>query len=447
VIRVFLAVAAVGYAARLSAADRPNVVVVLVDDLRFDGLGCTGHPFAQTPHADRLAREGAVFTRAFCATPLCSPSRANFLSGQYAHRTGIQGNEDNSALSYKLDTFPQRLQKAGYETAYVGKLHMGNDPKPRPGFDHWVSFKGQGVYLDPPLNINGTDEKRTGYMTDVLSDEAVKFVRKPRGETPFLLFLAHKAVHGPFTPADRHKDLYPAGRYPAPPADDLAGKPALSSTKKPGAKPPKEPAPGAGTMASQMRCLASIDDGLGKLLAALEETKALDDTLVIFTSDNGYFWGDHGLGDKRWAYEPSVRIPFLVRYPKLVKPGTKIDGLTVSLDVAPTALELAGVPVPASVQGKSLVPLMKGQADGWRNELLLEYFVDKQIPTVPAWRAVRSDRWKYVTYPGHPDWDELYDLAADPNELTNRAADPAAAADLAALKASLAKLGPQPGGR
>ena len=424
------------------AADRPNVVVVLIDDLRFDGLGCTGHPFAKTPHADRLAREGATFTRAFVATPLCSPSRANFLTGQYAHRTGVRGNEENNALSHKLDTFPKHLQKAGYETAFVGKIHMGNDPTARPGFDHWVSFKGQGVYADPPIHVNGRDEKRTGYMTDILSDEAVKFVRKPH-DKPFLLFLAHKAVHGPFTPADRHKDLYPDGTYLAPPADDLEGKPALRSVKKSGAKTAKLD----GTMKSQLRCLAAIDEGLGKLLAALEETKALDNTLVVFTSDNGYFWGDHGLGDKRWAYEPSVRIPFLVRYPKLVKPGTKIDGLTVSLDVAPTALELAGVPVPATVQGKSLVPLMQGKTDGWRKELFLEYFVDKQIPTVPAWQAVRSDRWKYVTYPGHPDWDELYDLSADPNELKNRIDDSAAADALKALKATLAKLGPQPGGR
>ena len=199
-----LAISLVGIAA---TSPRPNIIFILVDGLRWDGLGCTGHPFVKTPNIDRIGREGVLFKNFFVSIPLCSPSRGSFLTGQYAHTHGVIDNGDHSALSHKLVTFPRLLHDAGYETAYVGKWHMGTDDSPRPGFDRWVSFKGQGTYEDPTINVDGQASKVTGYMTDILNEHALNFV-KAEHKKPFVLYLAHKAVHGPFTPAERHKDLY-----------------------------------------------------------------------------------------------------------------------------------------------------------------------------------------------------------------------------------------------
>jgi N-acetylglucosamine-6-sulfatase len=429
-------------AAQAAAADRPNFVFVLVDDLRYDGLGCTGHPFVKTPHTDRLAKEGVNFTTAFVTTPLCSPARSSFLTGKFVHSTGVLGNGNNNELSHRLVTFPKLLHDAGYATAYVGKWHMGNDDSPRPGFDRWVSFKGQGQYENPPLNVDGKAAVATGYMTDLLNGQAGKFVKEQKGDKPFCLYLAHKAVHGPFTPAERHKGLYTDDKYPPPPADDRSGKPAITENTAKEAPKKKAAAPKGdfGVMRSQMRCLMAIDEGVGMLLQALEESKQLDNTVFVFTSDNGYFWGDHGgLGDKRWAYEPSIRIPLLLRYPKLAKAGTAIPQMVANIDIAPTFLDLAGVKAPADVQGKSFVPLLKGDATGWRAALLTEYFKEPMYPRTPTWQSVRTEKWKLIHYPDNPAWNELYDLAADPHELKNRVKDADAAGPLKELQAELAK--------
>ncbi len=422
-------------------AERPNVVFVLVDDLRWDALGCTGHPFVKTPHLDRLAKEGARFRHAFVTTPLCSPSRASFLTGQYVHTHGVRGNADNAALSHRMATFPRLLHAAGYATAYVGKWHMGNDDSPRPGFDRWVSFKGQGQFVDPVLNLDGKAGKAEGYVTDLLGDHAVEFVRRDH-KKPFALYLAHKAVHGPFTPAERHKALFADQAIPRSPGtkDTLEGKPAL--TRKVGDLQPPRPGSGPGDelVRNQLRCLTSIDEGVGRILNALEEKKQLDDTVVIFTSDNGYFWGEHGLGDKRAAYEESIRIPLLVRYPKMIKPGTVVEQTAINLDVAPTVLELGGAEIPKAVQGRSLVPLFKGDTKGWRTSLLAEYFAEPRFPRVPSWQAVRTQRWKYIRYPDLEGMDELYDLKADPHELKNVVKDAGAAAALTEMKDELRRL-------
>src|SRR5262245_26665304 len=260
---------------------RPNIVFILVDDLRWDALGCTGHPFAKTPNIDRLAKEGALFRNCFVTTPLCSPSRASFLTGQYVHTHGIRDNTNRGPASHKLVTFPRLLKDSGYETAYVGKWHMGRDDSPRPGFDRWVSFKGQGVYIDPPLNIDGKEVKAKGYMTDLLNQHAVAFVRQKRSK-PFAVYLAHKAVHGPFTPAERHKALYDDATF-TPPASVLQA--ALSRQSKPALRQEtkglpdlplsdgKVAAKDAPTMLRQLRCLAAIDEGVGEMYKALEDAK------------------------------------------------------------------------------------------------------------------------------------------------------------------------------
>ncbi|MGB7159602.1 MAG: sulfatase, partial [Tepidisphaeraceae bacterium] len=427
--------------ARAADAPRPNIVFVITDDQRWDTMGCAGHPYLKTPSMDRLAREGAMFTNAFVTTPLCSPSRSSFLTGQYVHTTGVKGNGPAmNAIGHQLVTFPRLLKDAGYETAYVGKWHMGNDDSPRPGFDRWVSFKGQGVYVDPVLNVDGKEEAKSGYVTDIISDYAVDFVKRDHAK-PFCLYVGHKAVHGPFKPADRHADAYANEPVPRAPSvkDNLSGKPVLSRELA-GVKNDqriKPDGPSDVGPRGQMRCLLSVDEGLGRILDALDERRIADDTIVIFTSDNGFFWGEHRLADKRAAYEESIRVPLLMRYPKLIKPGSKLPEMALNIDIAPTALQLAGAPIPKNVQGKSLVPLFEGKLGLWRGAALFEYFQEQGFPRVPSWQAVRNDRWKYIHYTDVPDADELYDLKNDPYEMKNLIADAGAAEQVKSLKAEL----------
>jgi len=429
------------------AASRPNFVFILVDDLRYNALGCTGHPFVKTPHIDRLAREGMNFVNTFVTTPLCSPSRASFLTGQYVRTHGILDNTNRSEASHKLITFPKLLREAGYETAYVGKWHMGNDPTPRPGFDRWVSFPGQGQYIDPQMNVDGNKIQAKGYMTDLLNRYAVDFIRQPHAK-PFCLYLAHKAVHGPFTPADRHKDLYAGLSIVRKPSakDTLEGKPALRRTLPEASRaqqvgPGQRPGgPDDQTILNQLRCISAIDEGVGEIYEALKATGQLDNTLIVFTSDNGYLWGEHGLGDKRAFYEESIRIPMVARYPKLIRPGSVAKGMVLNIDIAPTFLELAKVPVPGWMQGRSLVPVMAGKAAGWRQSFLGEYYQEKQFPRIPTWEGVRTKRYKYTHYVDLADADELYDLKKDPYEMKNLVNDPSARAVLKQMQAELEKL-------
>ncbi len=435
-----------------AAPARPNIVFILVDDLRWDALSCLGHPIAKTPNIDRIAKEGALFKNFFVSIPLCSPSRSSFLTGQYAHTTGITHNGDSAERSMQLVTFPRLMHEAAYETAYIGKWHMGNNDSPRPGFDRWVSFKGQGVYDDPTLNIDGNRSTVKGYITDLLTDYAVEFVRQKR-EKPFVVYLAHKAVHGPFTPAERHKNLYADAATPLTPnhQDPLDGKPAVTSSRdnpqrKRGKQQGLPPQTIQGLprhdeiMRKQLAAMAAVDDGVGRLFQALAEIGQLDNTVFIFTSDNGYFWGEHGLGDKRWAYEESIRDPLLIRYPKLIKAGTILKPMVLNIDIAPTALELGGVPIAASIQGRSLVPLFKNPKAPWRESFLAEYFLERGFPRTPTWQAVRTERWKYIHYPDLEGMDELYDLKSDPYELKNVINKKSAQSTLKQLQDELAKL-------
>jgi len=426
--------------------NRPNLVFILVDDLRFDALGYMGHPFVKTPNIDRIAREGAIFRNTFVTTPLCSPSRGSFLTGRYVRSHGVKDNTDNAALSHKLVTFPRLLHDAGYETAYVGKWHMGTDDMPRPGFDRWVSFRGQGVYDDPPLNVDGERITRQGYMTDLLAEYAVEFIRKSRSK-PFCLYMAHKAIHGPFTPASRHAGLFAdaAIQRQANAKDDLSGKPMLTRTlpevptKKGKKKAGATVGPGDELVRNQMRCLTSIDESVGRVLQALEQTRSLDNTMIVFTSDNGYFWGEHGLGDKRAAYEESIRIPMVARYPKLIKAGRNITEMALNIDIAPTMLDLAGVTIPKTMQGRSLVPAMQGKAKNWRTQFFCEYFMEQQFARVATWECVRTTRWKYIHYPDLKEMDELYDLQSDAGEMKNLIAQSGSRTMLEALQKDLGR--------
>ena len=439
---------------------RPNIVFILVDDLRWDELGIAGHPYIRTPNIDRIGREGVVFRNAFMTTPLCSPSRASFLTGQYAHTHGIIDNVDRSAASHQLTTFPLLLHQAGYETAFIGKWHMGNDDTPRPGFDRWVSFKGQGSYRDQTLNEDGTAVKTQGYITDILTDRAVEFIKR-RHEKPFLIYLAHKAIHPEvqqnddgsvnltdaelFIPAERHRNLYAGKNIPHRPNYKRAplDKPALQR------RIGDLPALGAATVTpdnailGRQRSLAAIDEGAGRILQTLKEAGQLENTIVVFTSDNGYFYGEHGLSvERRLAYEESIRMPLLVRYPKAVRAGTLRDEFVLNIDLAPTLLQLTGIAVHPTMQGRSLVPLLKNERPAWRNSFLIEYYSDRVFPRIVqmGYRAVRDGRWKYIHYQELNGMDELYDLQTDPFEMKNLINHPRARKALDRMKTELSRL-------
>ena len=439
---------------------RPNIVFILIDDLRWDELGISGHPFVKTPHIDRIGREGVRFRNAFMTTPLCSPSRASFLTGQYAHTHGITDNVDRSAASHQLVTFPRLLHESGYETAFIGKWHMGNDDKPRPGFDRWVSFKGQGTYRDPDINEDGKPVKPTGYITDILNRYAVDFIRRPH-DKPYMVWLAHKAIHPEvkqnddgsvnladselFIPADRHKDLYAGKAIPHRPNYGRApiAKPALQ--RQIGSLPPLSPATATKdeTILGRQRSIMAIEEGVGEILKALKDTGQLENTVIVFTSDNGYFYGEHGLSvERRLAYEESIRMPLLVRYPKAIKAATVTDKFALNIDLAPTLLELAGLRAPVTMQGRSLVPLLKGETATWRDSFLIEYYSDKVFPRMlqMGYKAIRNGRWKYIHYLELAGMDELYDLQTDPYELLNRIRSPAAAGTLEELKREMDRL-------
>jgi len=433
----------------------PNIVFILIDDMRWDTMSCARHPFVKTPNIDRIAASGVRFSNAFVTTSLCSPARASFLTGVYAHTHGVRTNERIDP-DPSLPTFPQLLQKAGYETAFVGKWHMKATAQPRPGFDYWLSFVGQGKYIDPPLNENGRDFKAKGYMTDLLTGYAVNFLKRS-GNKPFCLYLSHKAVHGPFTPADRHKNLYADLDLPEPVShrDTLADKPKWMRTvfvrgqrqgqidkskPVPDALPPAKWQPRPTQWLNWFRALAAVDESVGQVLDTLRQIGAADNTWVIFASDNGYFLGEHRRGDKRLAFEESIRIPLLVCGPGIARTQSVLDQMALNIDVAPTLLELAGIDVPKHVQGRSLVPLLAGQSPEWRDCFLYTYFQERWLPGIPTMVGVRTNDWKYVRYPLIDDLDELYDLENDPHEMKNLSRDPSAARQRAAMRNKLDQL-------
>lgn len=435
---------------------RPNILFILTDDQRWDAMSCMGNPFVKTPNMDRIRNEGALFANAFVTTSLCSPSRASFLTGTYAHTHGVFGNRGLEFDPEQTPSFPLLLQKNGYETAFVGKWHMGKSSDPHAGFDYWLSFSGQGVYENPPLNENGREFKAQGYMTDILTEYALKFLDRDR-DKPFCLYLSHKAVHGPFTPAERHRNLLADAQIPKPPSfdDTFAGKPrwqreaairGWGGAKRTRARQevPESipPAQWDGRRKSQLdyyRALSAVDEGIGRVLEELDNQGKLDNTAIFFAGDNGYFHGEHRRGDKRLMYEEALRIPLLMRYPPLVKPGTTIDQMVLNIDMAPTILDLAGIAAAEGMQGESVVPLFHGKNVDWRQSFLYEYWVDL-TPAIPRMIGVRSPEWKLVEYPDLDDIPELYFLQDDQYELKNLAQDEAYAGQLGELQKELTRL-------
>lgn len=455
-------------ASATGAAHRPNMIFILVDDLRWDEFGAGGHPYLKTPNIDRLAREGASFTRAFHATPLCSPNRACILTGQYTARHAIYNNEDRSLLSHLLPTFPQELQRAGYTTGLIGKWHMGNDPTPRPGFDYWVSFPGQGKIIDPELFENGRLQKTSGYVTDLLTDRALAFIRAQRGsKRPYFLYFAHKAVHpdaiqrndgsmdtaygAHYIAAEKYRGRYSQEIFPRAQIAKSATQGALGSVmvqrfleRKQSPATVREfgemlePGMSEQSIRDRAEMILSVDESLGRIFSDLEEAHELDQTVIVFTSDNGFFFGEHGLSiERRLAYEEAIRAPLLVRHPATVPAATVIDGLVSSVDFAPTMLQLGGAKIGAHVQGTSFLPLSR------RKSVLIENFSDdRPFPWVldADYKAIRTDRYKLIHWIQHPEFDELYDLKADPREERNVIYDPANHALARTLRSQLGRL-------
>lgn len=444
---------------------RPNIVVVLTDDHRFDAMGFLGHPFLKTPHMDRLAREGAYFKNAYVTTSLCSPSRASILTGLYAHNHRVVDNYHPVDRSLKF--FPEQLQKAGYQTAFIGKWHMGDEEEKQRGFDYWLSFKGQGVYVPDPgmlkakgrfvpqatnsgFNINGKKVAQKGYITDELTDYAEEWLDAKDDKKPFLLYVSHKGVHADFLPPDRHAFKYDQVEIPMPPSPvsnpDLFTDPPMWVRNQNNSRHGVEFAYYTGVdMQKYYRryceALLAVDDSVGRLLAKLEKSGELDNTVFLYLGDNGFIFGEHGLIDKRCAYEESVRIPMLMRYPKSIAAGSTVEEIVANIDVAPTLLEVAGLSPDGKMDGESFWPLAKGEeVEAWREYLLYEYYWERNYPQTPTTHAVIGERYKYIRYHGVWDLDELYDFQADPKERKNLFNDPAHADRIAEMNNALFEL-------
>ena len=422
-------------AGRLFAREkRPNILFILTDDHRYDAFSCKGHPVVKTPNLDRIANEGADFTNTFVTTALCSPSRASFLTGQYAHRHGVvtnhtMWNDDNV-------TFMELIKKAGYDTAFIGKWHMPGDRLPRlRGVDEFITFTkegGQGVYYDCPLVINGVETARPGkYITNDLTDLALNFVTRKR-ENPFCLYLSHKAVHFGYRPPQHMKTLYQGDLHLPPESDTWVT--LTNNGIWVGASFPMND-----LYRNYLRVVTSVDEQVGRLLARLDEMGELDNTVIIYAGDNGHLFGEHGLYDKRNAYEESMRIPFFIRYPKLIRQTGKREQMILNIDLAPTLLDIVGAEIPRSMQGRSFVPYLKSRQMEGRDAFLYEHFPVFPIP-IPGITAVRTKDYKYVTYQKGTWKDQLFHLKNDPRELKNIIDTDAGKAALPGLKTRLEQL-------
>lgn len=407
-----------------------NVVFILSDDHRFDAMGFMGHPLAITPQMDAMAAEGVHLKNAFVTTSLCSPSRASILTGLYTFRHRVIDNQ--RAVPEGTLYFPQYLQKAGYATAYIGKWHMGShNDNPRPGFDHWVSFRGQGQYLPTgnTLNVDGRNVPQQGYITTELTDYAVNWLKQQRpAEKPFFLYLSHKAVHANFTPEEQYEDSLADHPYTRP--DTEADTPANYQNRPRWLRDQRNSWHGVDFpyhsnldieryYKRYCESLRSVDDSIGRVMTQLEAMGIADETLVIYMGDNGFMFGEHGLIDKRVAYETSIRVPLLMRCPELFQAGTVVDEVVANIDIGPSVMAAMGLKTPAHMDGQSFLPLAQGEAIPWRDEFLYVYYWEKNFPQSPTVFALRTDRYKLINYYGLWDVDELYDIQADPNETTN----------------------------
>ena len=484
-------------------SSRPNILFIMTDDHASHAMSCYGSRINETPNMDRIANEGMRFDNCFCTNSICTPSRAVILSGTYNHVNGV------TTLSTPMDnallTYPKVLQTAGYRTAIFGKWHLGTGPQHCPtGFDDWAVLPGQGLYHDPefifPGPDGGTRRVIKGYASDLITDMSIDWIKARHAQGPFCLMCHHKAPHRPWDPDDKHATMYDGIDIPEPDTfnDDYSNRAAAAAAAKMRIDTDLhrrdlkvEPPPGlvgrelnewqrvvdmemeieiegkkrrlTGQELKQwkyqryikdyLRCVASVDDNIGRLLDTLDELGLAEDTIVIYTSDQGFFLGDHGWYDKRFMYEESLRMPFVIRYPREIKPGSVTDEIMLNVDFAPTFLDYAGVDAPEAFQGSSFRPLLGGTTPAdWQQSMYYRYWMHKSHHNVYAHYGVRTKRYKLIYYygqalaqagaidePTEPEW-ELFDLARDPCELNSVYHDPAYAETVKELEAELYRL-------
>ena len=432
-----------------------NLILLLSDDHRYDFMSFhTNAPsWLETPNLDRLAKGGAHLANAFVSTSLCSPSRASILTGRYMHHHRVVDNQRPEPADIVF--FPEHLQRAGYQTAFFGKWHMGHDSdEPRKGFNHWAGFRGQGDYFGVTLNVNGTRQNFDGYAADILTDQALAWL-KQNGSKPFYLHLAYKSVHFPFLPAPRHRGRYADKpvKYPDTMANTEANyetQPLWVRERRYGihgvdhtetGRFDRDPVPNFEALyRGYCETLFGLDENIGRLLDGLEKNNLATNTLVLYMGDNGFALGEHGFYDTRDAYEESMRVPMLAWAPGLIKPGTVVTQLVQNIDVASTFLDSAAVTAPTNapaMDGRSFLPLLTGRAVPWRDHILYEYHWEWNFPATPTLFAIRTDRFKFIYHYGVWDKDGFYDLSTDPVERHNLIAVPAFQDQISALRKQL----------
>lgn len=444
------------------AAERPNILFIFCDDLTIQAVSAYDHPLEllETPNIDRLAREGMLFERTLVPNSICGPSRASILTGKYSHKNGFFRN--GNRFDGSQQTFPKLLQKAGYQTAMIGKWHLASDPT---GFDYWHILPGQGLYYNPPMIRNGERVQHTGYTTDLINEFSIEWLKQRDKSKPFLLMSQHKAPHREWAPALRHLGWNGDRKFPEPETlfDDYSGRgpaehqqdmtlektftdrdaklippPYLNEEQlavwNAYYEPLNEEFRGANLsgkelvrwryqryMHDYLGTIKAVDEAVGKLLDYLDQEGIADETVVVFSSDQGFYLGEHGWFDKRWIYEESLTTPLLVRWPGVTEPGSRASALTSVLDLPETFLEVAGQPVPGDMQGASLVPLLKGKTpDDWRTSFYYHYYEFPSVHSVRRHYGVVTDRYKlFYFYEPDMDYWTLIDRQRDPHELKN----------------------------
>ncbi|MBS3818433.1 sulfatase [bacterium] len=475
---------------------RPNFLFIFTDDHAAHALSCYGSKINRTPHLDRVAREGVRFDNCFCTNSICAPSRAGVLTGKYGHLNGVVDNKDTFDGSQR--TFPKTLRKNGYQTALVGKWHLKSTPT---GFDYWNILPGQGAYYNPDFVEMGKKRRHSGYVTEIITDLTLDWLKNRDKKKPFCLMCHHKAPHRNWMPGPKHLHKYEGQAIPEPETlfDSYATRsPAAREQemtiarhlrdkwdlklKPPGASPnwnreyrrmseeqrrawdaayePKNRAFREASLKGEerirwkyqryikdyLRCVASVDESVGKIMDYLDSSGLRENTVVIYSSDQGFFLGDHGWFDKRWMYEESLRLPLLMRYPREIKPGSVNKNMVLNIDFAPTFLDYAGISLPEDIQGRSLRPLSKGKrVPDWRTSIYYHYYEYPAVHSVKRHYGIRTHRYKLIHYYYDIDAWELYDLKNDPLELLNLYPLPEYKDLVVQLKSELEKLQKQYG--
>ena len=466
---------------QIGGKNRPNIIYIMTDDHASHALSCYNSKINKTPNLDRIANEGMRFENSFCTNSICAPCRAVVLTGKYSH---INGKIDNSRQAFdgSQQTFPKLLQKAGYQTAMIGKWHLRSDPT---GFDYWNVLPGQGLYYNPVMIEMGERKKYTGYVTNIITDHALKWIKERDPDKPFCLMYHHKAPHRNWQPSPKHLTMYDDMTMPEPDNlfDDYAnrGRAAkeqdmtISKTMNDNdlklvaprnlnpeqkklwdaAYNPKNEAFRKANLQGKdlirwkyqryikdyLRCIASVDDNVGRVLDYLDASGLAKNTVVVYTSDQGFYLGDHGWFDKRFMYEESLRMPLLVRYPREIKPGSVSDDIVLNLDFAATFLDYAGVPVPEDIQGESMRAVLRNKTPrNWRKSMYYHYYEYPAVHSVKRHYGVRTQRYKLIHFYHDIDEWELYDMKKDPREMKNVYSDPAYADIVTELTAELKQL-------